>query len=140
MAGRPRKEIDREAFEELCAILCTESEIAGFFHCDKSTLLRWCRREYRMPFADIYKELSDGGKISLRRALMRQAETKPAVAIFLAKCYLGMRDNEAVTSTDMLEAINAQTLALAKLINEPQEDREDLIHHDSIRAADQEPE
>ena len=71
---------------------------------------------------------------------MRQAETKPAVAIFLAKCYLGMRDNEAVTSTDMLEAINAQTLALAKLINEPQEDREDLIHHDSIRAADQEPE
>ena len=31
MAGRPRKNIDKEQFEKLCFLHCTLEEIAGFF-------------------------------------------------------------------------------------------------------------
>ena len=31
MAGRPKKYIDKDEFEKLCALQCTENEICGFF-------------------------------------------------------------------------------------------------------------
>lgn len=92
MKGRPRKEIDKEQFEKLCSIMCTEEEIAGFFECSIDTVNRFCKREYETTFADIYKTFSSYGKISLRRSQFRLAEKSPAMAIFLGKNYLGQRD------------------------------------------------
>lgn len=91
--GRPRIEINKEEFEKLCALLCSEEEIASWFNVSVDTLCRWCKREYNLTFAEIYKTKSEKGKIALRRYQFKLAEKYPAMAIFLGKQYLGQRDN-----------------------------------------------
>lgn len=100
--GRPRKEIKQETFEKLCAMFCTEEEIAAFFECSVDTLERWSKRTYEKSFAEIYTEKKQGGRISLRRAQMRLAEKSAAMAIFLGKNYLGQKDNPEDTTDDLL--------------------------------------
>lgn len=90
--ARPRKEIDKQQFEKLCSIQCTLSELAGFFGCSEDTIERWCRREYGVRFAEIYAQKRGIGKISLRRAQFRMAETNPTMAIWLGKQYLGQTE------------------------------------------------
>lgn len=92
MAGRPKIKIDRTQFENLCGLMCTEEEIAGFFHCSVATIERWCKREYRANFAEVFKKYSARGKISLRRNQLRLSETNASMAIFLGKNYLGQSD------------------------------------------------
>lgn len=105
--GRPKKQIDRLAFEKLCALQATELEIANFFDCSDETLNRWCKETYEKTFVDIYKTLSAGGKMSLRRAQFRLAEKNAAMAIFLGKQYLGQRDSfpEEQQDSKALEAL-----------------------------------
>jgi len=97
--ARPRKEIDSEQFEKLCALQCTLQEIANWFGCSEDTIERWCQREYQdengqpMGFADTYKNYSVDGKISLRRFQFKMAEKNPSMAIWLGKQWLGQRDN-----------------------------------------------
>lgn len=90
--ARPRIEIDTEQFKKLCAIQCTLAEIASWFKCSEDTLERWCKREFDMSFADVYKIWSADGKISLRRTQFRMAETNVAMAIWLGKQYLGQTE------------------------------------------------
>jgi len=94
--ARPRIEIDREQFEKLCSIQCTINEIAGFFNCSVDTIERWCKREYKEGFADIYDKKRGVGKISLRRAQFRMAETNATMAIWLGKQYLGQAERQEV--------------------------------------------
>lgn len=91
--GRPRKEINKEAFEKLCAIMCTEDEICGVFGITDKTLSRWCKETYGMNFSDTFKTYSADGKISLRRKQFKLADRSAAMAIFLGKQYLGQTDN-----------------------------------------------
>lgn len=91
--GRPRKEINKEAFEKLCAIMCTEEEICGVFGITDKTLTRWCNETYGMNFSDTFKVYSADGKISLRRKQFKLADRSAAMAIFLGKQYLGQTDN-----------------------------------------------
>ena len=95
-AGRPRKEIEKEAFEKLCGLQCTELEICGFFGITDKTLARWCNDKYGEKFSEVFKKFSQDGKISLRRAQFRLAEKSPAMAIWLGKQYLGQRDVQEV--------------------------------------------
>lgn len=91
--GRPLIEIDEEKFEKLCFIHCTLEEISGFFNCSEDTVERWCKREYKMNFAVIYKQKSSRGKISLRRWQWRRAEEgDKTMLIWLGKQELGQRD------------------------------------------------
>lgn len=90
--GRPLKEIDKQQFEKLCGLQCTLVEIAGFFDCSEDTIERWCVRNYKMKFAEVYKTHSQQGKIALRRYQMKLAEKSAAMAIFLGKQYLDQRD------------------------------------------------
>lgn len=102
-AGRPRKEIEKEAFEKLCGLQCTEVEICGFFGVTDKTLARWCDEKYGEKFSEVFKKYSQDGKISLRRVQFRLAEKSPAMAIWLGKQYLGQRDVQEVSianSTD----------------------------------------
>lgn len=98
--GRPRIEIDRGQFEKLCALQCTEEEIAAWFHCSVDTIERWCKREYadevegKATFAEIYKTLSVDGKISLRRYQFKMAEHNVSMAIWLGKQWLGQREQQ----------------------------------------------
>lgn len=91
--GRPAKNIDKEQFEKLCAMLCTLSEIAGWFDCSEDTIERWCKKTYKMTFADTFKRKSSKAKISLRRNQLKMAEKNVTMSIWLGKQYLGQKDN-----------------------------------------------
>jgi len=95
--GRPKKRIDKDQFEKLCGIQCTEQEIASFFDCDISTLSRWCKQTYACTFEDISKKKASIGKISLRRTQWKQAERSERMAIWLGKQYLGQTDKMEAT-------------------------------------------
>lgn len=112
--GRPQIEIDKKAFESLCGLQCTCEEISAFFSCSVDTIERWCKREYKKKFAEVFAEKRSKGKISLRRMQWRIAEKNAAMAIFLGKQYLGQSDDpskqEQAKSTeerlsDVLDAI-----------------------------------
>ena len=90
--GRPKIQIDKKAFENMCGIQCTKNEICDILDIDEKTLTRWCKETYNMGFSDIYKKKSSKGKISLRRMQFQLAEKSYAMAIFLGKQYLGQRD------------------------------------------------
>ena len=103
--GRPKKEIDKKIFENLCGLQCTLEEIAGVFDCSVDTIERWCKREYRETFAEVYKKHSAKGKMSLRRTQFKLAEKSAAMAIFLGKNYLGQKDNIIETDEQTLQAV-----------------------------------
>lgn len=90
--GRPPIEIDKKQFEKLCGLQCTLVEIASYFNCSEDTIERWCKKTYSATFAETFKKKSGNGKISLRRAQFRLAETNASMAIWLGKQYLGQRD------------------------------------------------
>ena len=91
--GRPLAEIDKNQFERLCGLQCTKSEICAYFHLTDKTLERWCKRNYKMSFSDVFSKKRGIGKVSLRRIQFRQAEKSPAMAIWLGKQWLGQSDN-----------------------------------------------
>ena len=103
--GRPKKEIDKKIFENLCGLQCTLEEIAGVFDCSADTIERWCKREYGETFAEVYKKHSAKGKTSLRRIQFKLAEKSAAMAIFLGKNYLGQKDNIIETDEQTLQAV-----------------------------------
>ena len=90
--GRPLKEINWSEFEKLCALQCTEIEVAGWFDMTAETLNQKCKGHYGSTFLEVSKQKKQPGKVSLRRTLWKQAEKSPACAIWLSKQHLGMTD------------------------------------------------
>ena len=90
--ARPRKNIDKNFFENLCALQCTLQEIASAFDCSEDTIERWCERTYGTGFAEVFKQKRGRGKISLRRSQFKLAEKNAAMAIWLGRQYLGQTD------------------------------------------------
>ena len=109
--ARPRKEIDQKQFEYCCHILCTQEELCGIFSVDHKTLTRWCKDKYNEDFSQVYKRLSQVGKMSVRRNLYRLSERNASACIFLAKNVLGYSDNG-------IQATPEETTVLLKSINE----------------------
>lgn len=104
--GRPPKEFDKELFEQLCGIMCTEEEICGIFKTTDKTLSGWCERTYDLNFSEAYKIYSSRGKLSLRRAQFKLAQKSPAMAIFLGKNYLGQKDYFESDNKDALAKLD----------------------------------
>jgi len=94
MAGRPKKEIDKKAFESLCALQCTLEELCGFFGVSDKTLEKWCKRTYGANFSEVFRQKRGAGKISLRRSQFRLAESSAAMAIWLGKQYLDQTEQQ----------------------------------------------
>lgn len=94
--ARPRAEIDKKQFENLCKLQCTEEEIAGWFLVSPDTIERWCKREYKQGFAEVFAQKRQAGKISIRRAQFQMAERNPTMAIWLGKQILGQRDHQEI--------------------------------------------
>ena len=90
--GRPPVNIKEKEFDSLCAMQCTEEEIAAFYGCTIDTINNWCKRTFGMTFSEIYPQKRARGKASLRRAGFKMAQTVPSVHIFYAKNFLGMTD------------------------------------------------
>ena len=96
--GRPKREIEKELFENMCEIQATEKEMCLVLGLTDKTLTRWCKDTYGKSFKEIYKEKRAKGKISLRRYQFQLAEKNTAMAIFLGKNYLGQKDNPNETN------------------------------------------
>lgn len=92
MSGRKPLELDKVQFEKLCAMQCTQAEIASWFEVDRGTLDAWCQRTYNAKFSVVYEDKRGRGKISLRRMQWHHAERNPIMAMFLGKNYLGQSD------------------------------------------------
>ena len=90
--ARPRKEINQETFEGLCAIQCTKQEICVFLKITDKTLESWCKRTYGAGFSEVFRQKRVIGNISLRRAQFRLAAKNATMAIWLGKQYLGQKD------------------------------------------------
>ena len=120
--GRPKKEINQEQFEKLCAICCTQKEIADFFDCSIDTVNRWCKRTYKQTFADTYEKMSVTGKISLRRWQFKSAEAgNVTMQIWLGKQYLGQRE-QIETDNKNDNTININVSAATEDIGEGGDD------------------
>lgn len=90
--SRPKIEIDKTQFENLCKMQCTIKEVAGFFECSHDTIERFCKQTYEKTFSEIFDERRASGLISLRRNQFRLAENNAAMAIWLGKQLLGQKD------------------------------------------------
>lgn len=90
--SRQLTELDQGQFEGLCELQCTKQEICGFFHITDKTLEKWCRRTYKAGFSDVFREKRGRGKIALRRAQFRLAQSNANMAIWLGKNWLGQKD------------------------------------------------
>lgn len=90
--GRPRKEIDYDTFEKLCQLLPTAAEVASFFGISVDSLDTRLKEKYKLGYSDCLKRFGESAKLSMRRNLMELSKRNAAVAIFLAKNYLGLKD------------------------------------------------
>lgn len=104
--GRPKKEIDKQLFENLCALHCTLSDISGCFKCDEDTIQNWCKDEYGEIFSVVYKRFSGVGNISLRRNQFALSKNNASMAIWLGKQYLGQKDIQYMDSGDNGFSVN----------------------------------
>lgn len=101
--GRKKKELDFNIFEELCKILCTQSEICNVMDVDHKTLNLRVAEHYGEDFPTTYKRLTDSGRMSLRRAQMRSALAgNNVMLIWLGKQYLGQTEKMEVASQEYI--------------------------------------
>lgn len=73
-----RREMTREMFEELGAVLCEPEEILGYVGTTREKLERWCKRTYRTGLEEILPMLHQDGLIEIRKAsfdAMRKSAT-----------------------------------------------------------------
>lgn len=105
--GHPFKNFDRNQFEALCKMQCTEKEICGFFDTTDKTINNWCRREYGMSFLKVYAQKSMAGKASLRRMQWKKAqEGDTTMLIFLGKTMLGQNERQEIVITNKIDMGN----------------------------------
>lgn len=86
--GRPPKEIDKDKFEEMCAIQCTEEEIAAVFEVHATTLCKWCKKTYKKTFAEVFAEKRQIGFYSLRSSGWKMKDKNPRIMELLMSKYL----------------------------------------------------
>lgn len=110
--ARPKKNIDKDIFENLCKYQCTLEEISGIFNCSADTIERWCKRTYKEKFKDVYNRFAAHGKLSLRRAQFKLAEKSATMAIWLGKQYLGQRDRDIADIMEQGNGVLESILAL----------------------------
>ena len=82
--------------------------------CSVDTLERWCLRNYKKRFAEVFAEKRAYGKVSLRRTQWTLAEKSPAMAIFLGKNYLGQSDKVEFAGNKN-NPLKIETVDLSKL-------------------------
>src|ERR1700680_487514 len=88
--ARPEVKIDMVELEKLCGMQCTDEEVAAFFGVSTRTIER---RRGVAKFKEIMDNARAKGRISVRRALFKQAAAgNIAAAIFLSKNLLGYKD------------------------------------------------
>lgn len=109
--GQIRQKIDKlnkEQFETLCAIQCTEEEILAVLNVSDKTLNKWCKENYDgKNFSEINREKRQLGKTSLRRMQWKTAEKgNVTMQIWLGKNLLDQRENVEVDNSKTIEKLD----------------------------------
>ena len=119
-AGRPEKPIDWTQFEQLCALQCTQSEIASMLKVNRETLSIRVKANYQEDYPTIYKRFAESGKCSLRRNQFVLSKKNASLAIWLGKIWLEQKDPGLEDSKqDLIGALNA---AVREIQKEPRVD------------------
>jgi ATP-dependent exoDNAse (exonuclease V) alpha subunit len=102
--GRPLTSIDWKVFDELCAMQCSQREIAHWFRCSEDTIDRAVNREKNMGFAEYFEQKRTPGKICLRRKQYEVAMAgNIAMLIWLGKQWLGQSEKvQAIESEEKI--------------------------------------
>ena len=103
--ARPRADIDLAELEKLCALQCTQADLAGWFGVHLHTIENRVKDDTllahegeEMTFHEIMERGYARGRVSLRRRQMENADNGNAtMQIWLGKNILGQRDNIEVT-------------------------------------------
>jgi hypothetical protein len=84
--------------DDLCAIQCTESEIAGIMHISVDTLAAAILRDTGLNFSEYFEQKRAIGKASLRRKQFKAAidEGNVTMLVWLGKQWLGQTDKSQV--------------------------------------------
>lgn len=99
--------INKNIFENLCAIQCTKEEICSVLDVSEKTLNSWCNSTYGENFSLVFNKKREFGKSSLRRTQWKLAEKNTSMAIFLGKQYLGQKDvvENQITNNGILDEL-----------------------------------
>jgi len=108
LGGRPRLEIDLVELEKLCAMQCTQPEIAAWFLCSVESIEKRCKdratlyevddseapgQKINLNFYEIMQRGYARGKISMRRQQIKMLnEGNGTMGVWLGKQYLGQKD------------------------------------------------
>lgn len=99
--GRPKKNLtpkDWASVDYMCMIHCTGEEIAGVLGMDYDTLNRNCKDTHGIPISEYIKKHQSGGKMSLRRAQWKAAESgNVSMMIWLGKQWLGQAERQEIS-------------------------------------------
>jgi len=99
--GRPKIEIDWDIVEGMAAIQCTSKEICSCIGIDEKTMLRHCKKKFKMTFADYLDQKRDLGRKSLRRRQYELAKSGNAtMLVWLGKQWLGQKDKQEISGPD----------------------------------------
>ena len=118
--GKPHKNIDWDMFEQLCAIQCTQSEIASMLKINRDTLRDRAVEKYGEDYSAINKKYSESGKCSLRRNQFVLSKKNASMAIWLGKVWLGQKDPALDEAKE--EALEAVKSAIREIQREPRVD------------------
>lgn len=89
-AGRKPVQIDLTELEKLCALQCTDEDIADWFGVSTRTVET---RRKRPEFAQAMQRGRSKGRISVRRAQMKMLDSgNGTMGVWLGKQFLGQRD------------------------------------------------
>lgn len=108
--GPPKREFDHELFEDCCHIHCTVEEIEALMRADIQTIYDWVERHYGEKFSKVREHYMSGGKRSLRRAQLDQAQRNPSMAIWLGKNWLKQKDNKDEERPQVVQYVSALSI------------------------------
>lgn len=121
------RDFDKQLFENLCSIQCTDKEIVGVLNTDIRTLNAWCLRTYNKHFLDVKSKFDNGGRAYIRRCQYRHCYKSPTMSMYMGKVILGQKEGltlDEVVKTK-LETLIDKLEPKKPLIDVPQQD-EDL--------------
>lgn len=110
--------INKQQFEALCAIQCTQEEILSVLGLSDKTLNSWCKSTYEKSFSEVFKEKRQGGKASLRRMQWKLAEKNATMGIWLGKQYLGQKDKEEEDNSEELKQAKEIIVSIRKTVED----------------------
>jgi len=106
------KQIDLNQVIYWAELQATQDEVAGAFRTTQDTLNSALKRAVGLSYTDIQALVGGAGKLSLRRAQFRLAQTSSQMAIWLGKVWLGQKD------TDNALAVNKELMEQNKAVIE----------------------